>query len=84
MTGRDLIVYIMTHKLEDKPIYENGRLLGFMTVHEAAAKMNVGLATIFTWLGRGQLDAIAIGGEIFIPADATAPKTVTIVGFYEE
>ena len=73
MTGKDLIIYILKNDLEDKPVYANGKLLGFMNVHEAAAKMNVGVATIFTWLGMGKLSAIAIGSEIFIPMDAESP-----------
>lgn len=46
MTGRDLILYILTNGLEDKPIYEDGKILGFLTATEAAEKFNVGLATI--------------------------------------
>lgn len=72
-TGRDLIIYILANNLEDAPIYKNGRLLGFITIHEAAAKMNVGVNTVFAWLQRSQIEGVVIGGEIFIPADVKSP-----------
>lgn len=73
MTGRDLIVYILTHGLEDKPVFENGRFIGFMTAEEAAVKMNVGVMTIRIWVGLGQLRGIMIGETLYIPADAKSP-----------
>lgn len=72
-TGRDLIIYILKNNLEDEPIYKDGRLLGFVTIHEAAAMMNVGVNTVFAWLQRGQIEGVVIGGEIFIPADIKSP-----------
>lgn len=73
LTGRDLIIYIMRNNLEDEPIFKDGKLVGFLTIHEAAAKMNVGVATVFTWLSMGQLEGLVIGNEIFIPADCKSP-----------
>ena len=70
MTGRDLILYILTNGLEDKPIYEDGKILGFLTATEAAEKFNVGLATIKVWVNDGFLDGIRIGEELYIPANA--------------
>lgn len=69
MTGRDLIIYIMKNELEDKNVFENGTFLGFITPNEVASKMDVGVATVFTWIFRGQLDYVKIGNLYLIPAD---------------
>lgn len=68
MTGRDLIVYISSNKLEDKPIFHNGRLLGFMTVEDLAAQLGVGKATIYAMVAMGQIDYICIGDTVLFPA----------------
>ena len=69
MTGRDLIVYILTNHLEDRPVFENGRLIGYITIEEAAQKMDVGVATIKALIQREILPSISIDGFIYIPAD---------------
>ncbi len=70
MTGRDLIVYILRNGLEDSPIYEDGKILGFITAVEAAEKFEVGIATIKIWVNEGMLDGVRIGEELYIPANA--------------
>jgi uncharacterized membrane protein YjfL (UPF0719 family) len=72
-TGRDLIIYILANNLEDKPIYKDGKLLGFVNIYEAAAIANVGVNTIFAWLRLGRIEGVVIGGELFIPADFNSP-----------
>lgn len=74
ITGRDLIIYILQNGLENEAVFENGRLLGFMNVAEAAIKFGVGGSTIDTWIKMGLLDSIRIGNLTFIPANATNPK----------
>ncbi len=74
MLGKDLIIYILQNGLENEPVYEDGRLLGFMNVMEAAIKFDVGAATIETWIKMEQLDSVRIGNVIFIPADAKDPR----------
>ena len=74
MTGGDLIVYILENGLLDEPVFEDGRLLGFMTSMEAAVKFEVGVNTIHLWVKMGSLDGIKIGEEIYIPANAKNPK----------
>lgn len=74
MTGRDLIIYILTNKLEDEHVFKDGKFIGFVTVDEAAAKMNVGDATIFAWITQGLLNCVVIGGTIYIPADFKTPQ----------
>lgn len=71
MTGRDLIIYILQNNLEDKPVFENGKILGFLTVSEAAVKFNVGTAVIKLWYKLGILSGFKIGEEIYIPVNET-------------
>ena len=78
MTGRDLILYILANGLEDKPVFEDGRLIGFMTLDEAAVKFEVGAATVRVWINEGMLYGIKIGEEIYIPADSEKPVPTTI------
>lgn len=51
MTGRELIIYILENGLENTDVSE---LIfdtpAFLTIHEAARKFDVGLATIHTWV----------------------------------
>ena len=74
MTGRDLIIYILENNLEDKLVFDDGKFIGFITVGEAAAKMNVGDATIYALINLGVFDCIAVGGKVFIPADFNPPQ----------
>ena len=67
MTGRDLIIYILKNNLEDKPLLNDGELLGFITVEEAAVKHNVGTATIMFWLHTKNIPYIRTGETVYIP-----------------
>lgn len=69
MTGRDLIIYILENNLEDAPMFEDGKILGFMNVDEAALKLNVGPATIKTWFELEAIPGVKIGGEIYFPVN---------------
>lgn len=73
MTGRELILYILKNGLENEPVFKNGRFIGFMTLDEAAVKMNVTRATIETWLYLEKLKGIIVGNTLFISADAESP-----------
>jgi hypothetical protein len=73
MTGRELIIYILSNNLEDQPVCENGRLLGFMTVEEAAAKFEVGMFTVETLVNLEMLGAVRIGDTIYIPYNSEYP-----------
>lgn len=74
MTGRDLILYILEHKLEDEPIFEDGIFLGFWDQNEAAIKFDVGVATIKAWYQVGMLPGIEINGIIYVPANIERPN----------
>ena len=78
MTGRDLIIYILSNGLENEPIVKDGKLIGFMTVEEAATKMNVGVATIHVWIYQRRLDFITIGNAIYIPANSISPLEASL------
>ena len=73
MTGRDLIKYIQENHLEDAPIYENDKFIGFMTELEAAAKFQVGVATLRIWVNRDLVPAVRIGNTMYIPQNAKRP-----------
>ena len=69
MTGRDLIIYILENGLEDEPVFNDGKIIGFMTVGEFAAKMDVGVSTVVVWIFQGRLPCMKVGGMYFVPAD---------------
>lgn len=73
MTGREMILYILSNGLENEPVVKDGRLVGFMSIDEAAARMNVGSATIHVWVWQKQLPFVSIGDTIYIPANAKSP-----------
>lgn len=74
MTGRDLIIFILENKLEDELVFEDGRIVGFMTINEAAVKLDTGVATVKAWTDLGLIETIKIGKEIYIPSNASSPK----------
>ena len=39
MTGKDLIKYILENDLENEPIVQNGKILGFLSLEEAAVRV---------------------------------------------
>ncbi len=67
MTWREMIIYVLKNKLEDRPVFENGKISGFMTIPEAAFKLGVGEETIKVWLALGYLNYIEVGETKFIP-----------------
>ena len=67
MTGRDLILYILSNTLEDEPVVKDGKLIGFMTVTEAACNLGVGVATVLAWIQLGFLPSVQIGETTYIP-----------------
>lgn len=69
MTGRELILYILSNNLEDKPVFENGRFIGFLTPADVAVKKGVGLATIHAWMDLGVIEYVVFDGVRYIPAN---------------
>lgn len=73
MTGRELILYILENHLEDELVFEDGSFIGFVTISEAAARMDVGVQTVKVWISQGKLYGERIGDEIYIPANFKSP-----------
>ena len=70
MTGRDLILYILENGLENEPMINDGKLLGYITVEEAAAKMEIGTATMNILINKGLIPgAIIFNALVQVPAD---------------
>ena len=70
MTGRDLILYILANGLEDKPVFEDGKFIGFVTIGEAAEKLEVGIATVSVWISQKRLESAVVGNAIYIPVSS--------------
>lgn len=69
LTGRDLIVFIMQNKLEDAVMIE------LMSEMEAAAKFDVGVATIRVWHDYGYITGgFDIGGILYLLKDTPDPR----------
>lgn len=75
MTGRELIIYILANNLENESIFKDGKMVGYITIYQAAIKMNVGVATIYAWIKQGKVNCVVIGGVVYIPADFDSPLT---------
>lgn len=73
MKGRDLIIYILANNLEDEPVFNNGKFIGFMTPTEVAVTENVGTATVHAWMHQGRLESEAVREGIYIPANYESP-----------
>ena len=69
MTGRDLILYILSNGLEDEPVFKDGKFIGFATLFDVAEKNNVGLATVTTWIHQGKLNSVVVNEGVYIPAN---------------
>lgn len=73
MTGRDLIIYILANGLEDEPVFKDGKFIGFLRAEEVAVRMNVGMATVRTWVHQNKLQGFNINGNLYIPANFKPP-----------
>lgn len=66
MIGKDLIIYILEHNLENEPVFKDETFVGFLPISEVAARLEVGIATVYAWIDQGKLDYIQIGSRYFI------------------
>lgn len=73
MTGKELIKYILDNDLENKPVFQNGTFVGYVTPEKFAERYDVGVATVKVWYSIGAVDGIMIGDRVFI-ADNSVPN----------
>lgn len=75
MKGKELILYILMNNLEDQDVIdENGVMIGFMTIEDAAVKYNVGVATVRVWVNQGLIRGFRVAENILIPASEERPN----------
>lgn len=74
MTGRELIIYILENHLENEVVCADGKILGLLSVEEAAKKFDVGSATIMTWYNLSMIQGVELGNKIYILANAKRPE----------
>ena len=74
MTGRELIVYILQHNLEDTDIFKDGKFALGVTIEEAAEEFNVGSETIKAWLELGWVKGIRINDDQYVFPDIPVLK----------
>ena len=67
MTGRDLIIYILSNNLLDEPVVKDNKIIGFYTVEEAAVITHCGTATVRAWIEMGKLPGVKFGETYLIP-----------------
>lgn len=73
MTGRELIVYILENHLENEEICKIGKIVGFLSIEEAAEKFEVGPATIVALYNMHKLRGVTIGDKIYILTNPESP-----------
>jgi len=66
MTGKELIFYILNNNLTNIPVFMDNRILGLLTIEQAAIKRNVGTATITAYIMMKRVDFITVNGMTFI------------------
>ena len=77
MTGKELIIYILQNNLEDEIVIKDGIFVWLMNEEEAAAKFNVGVATVKAWHVCGMLSGTKIGGHLYFLRNASDPRGET-------
>lgn len=79
MTGRDMIIYIMKHHLENDELFFNedqlAVLLKLETLQEAAERFGESIETVKAWCILGRVKSIEINGVIYISRDSVDPRT---------
>lgn len=67
MTGRELIIYIMSNGLENEEIVnEKGEFLCGLTIDDVALKLGTGRETVKALITTGKLEALNINGRFYI------------------
>jgi hypothetical protein len=69
MTGRELIMYILSNNLEDEPIFKDGVFVGYKSVWDAAVEMDVGYSTMMAMILTDRIEYVNINGQYFVPCN---------------
>ena len=70
MTGRELIIYILSNNLENEPVFKDGKFLGFLTLEDVSIKEDMGVETVRAWVNMGRIDSVKISDDVvLIPAN---------------
>lgn len=75
MTGKDLIIYILSNNLEDEPVFIDKGFMNLISETKAANKFGVGLTTIKIWYELGMIEGVRVGDEIYILPNSE-PKVI--------
>lgn len=75
MTGREMILYIQRHHLENQELFDlKGVPKGLLGVVELARKLNVAQDTVRSWVARGKLEPVVrIAGRNYFYPETTLP-----------
>lgn len=74
MTGRELIIYIMSNNLENEEVIKDGVFVGLISEDQLAAKFGVGVATVWAWYFLGEIKGIQIGDHLYFLKDVADPR----------
>lgn len=74
MTGKELILYILQHDLENEIVIKDGIFVWLMNEEEAAAKFNVGVSTIRAWYICRMLSGTKIGDRLYFLRNVSDPR----------
>ena len=74
MTGRDLIIYILKHNLENEEVLKDGMFVGFITDKEVAVKFDVGVETVRAWYRLGMVKGFRIDDDLYFMKDIEDPR----------
>lgn len=75
MTGREMILYIQRHNLENQELFDlKGVPKGLLGTVELARKLGVSQDTVRVWIARGKLEPVArIAGKNYFYPETTLP-----------
>ena len=75
MTGREMILYIQRHHLENQELFDlKGVPKGMLGTVELARKLNVSQDTVRVWITRGKLEPVVrIAGRNYFYPETTCP-----------
>ena len=68
MTGREIILYILENKLEDRELFTDKLMPLFVTADHAAVKWNCGTAIVKAMIEMKKVKGVKIGDNYFVIA----------------